>query len=210
MRPIPCALGRRPVPHRVGPAGGSLTPLGGAHRVDVYDRDRLGLFADTAGLLAAQGHIVRSAVVRTSTGSPQRVARRVTRRRGAAARDHRPRALRVASGDRAPRHAVAAPPPASVRSPVTGSRRQTRAMVIISASDSATVIEVRATDRPGLLHDIGITLSRASLSVRSAHIATYAGQALDTFYVTEFGGRPLPPARVAQAVSMIIDTCDAG
>ncbi|HVD64622.1 MAG TPA: hypothetical protein VNC14_10020, partial [Lapillicoccus sp.] len=61
---------------------------------------------------------------------------------------------------------------------------------------------------PGLLHDIGITLSRASLSVRSAHIATYAGQALDTFYVTEFGGRPLPPARVAQAVSMIIDTCD--
>jgi [protein-PII] uridylyltransferase len=81
-------------------------------------------------------------------------------------------------------------------------------MVISHASDSATVIEVRAADRPGLLHDIGITLSRASLSVRSAHIATYAGQALDTFYVTEFGGRPLPPARVAQAVSMIIDTCD--
>jgi len=45
-----------------------ITPLGGAHRVDVYDRDRLGLFADTAGLLAAQGHIVRSAVVRTVDG----------------------------------------------------------------------------------------------------------------------------------------------
>ncbi len=81
-------------------------------------------------------------------------------------------------------------------------------MVISRASDTATVIEVRATDRPGLLHEIGITLSRASLSVRSAHVATYAGQALDTFYVTEFGGRSLPPARVAQAVSMIIDTCD--
>ena len=90
----------------------------------------------------------------------------------------------------------------------SGSPGQTRAMVISHASESATVIEVRATDRPGLLHDIGITLSRASLSVRSAHIATYVGQALDTFYVTEFGGRPLPPARVAQAVSMIIDTCD--
>ena len=32
-----------------------ITPLGGAHRVDVYDRDRLGLFADTAGLLAGPG-----------------------------------------------------------------------------------------------------------------------------------------------------------
>ena len=67
---------------------------------------------------------------------------------------------------------------------------------------------MRATDRPGLLHDIGMTLARAALCVRSAHIATYAGQTLDTFYVTEFGGRRLPPARVAQAVAMIIDTCD--
>src|SRR6188472_483879 len=90
----------------------------------------------------------------------------------------------------------------------SGSPGQTRAMVISHASDSATVIEVRATDRPGLLHDIGITLSRASLSVRSAHIATYAGQALDTFYVTEFGGRPLAPARVAQTISMLMDVCD--
>jgi [protein-PII] uridylyltransferase len=119
--------------------------------------------------------------------------------------------VRLAGGDREPlamlsrrRRATASD---SSRAS-SGSPGQTRAMVISHASDTATVIEVRAADRPGLLHDIGITLSRASLSVRSAHIATYAGQALDTFYVTEFGGRPLPPARVAQAVSMIIDTCD--
>ena len=95
-----------------------------------------------------------------------------------------------------------------MRSPGSGSPDSTRAMVISSASDAATVIEVRATDRPGLLQDIGITLARASLAVRSAHIATYAGQTLDTFYVTEFGGGRLAPARVAQAVAMIIDTCD--
>ena len=70
------------------------------------------------------------------------------------------------------------------------------------------MIEVRAQDRPGLLHDMGMAFARVRLSVRSAHIATYAGQALDTFYVTEFGGRPLPPARVAQAVAMVIDACD--
>ncbi len=44
--------------------------------------------------------------------------------------------------------------------------------------------------------------------MRSAHIATYAGQTLDTFYVTEFGGRLLPPAKVAQTVAMVIDICD--
>src|SRR6185436_4446594 len=43
-------------------------PMGGAYRVDVFDRDRLGLFADTAGLLAAYGLIVRTARVRTQEG----------------------------------------------------------------------------------------------------------------------------------------------
>ena len=43
-------------------------PLGGAYRIDVFDRDRLGLFADTAGLLAAYGMVVRTARVRTQEG----------------------------------------------------------------------------------------------------------------------------------------------
>ncbi|HEU4997302.1 MAG TPA: [protein-PII] uridylyltransferase, partial [Lapillicoccus sp.] len=188
-----------------------ITPLGGAHRVDVYDRDRLGLFADTAGLLAAQGHIVRSAVVRTVDGIAANEWHVETPGGGAPDEGTLVRGLvRLAGGDREPLAMLSRRRrTASDSSRATsGSPGQTRAMVISHASDSATVIEVRAADRPGLLHDIGITLSRASLSVRSAHIATYAGQALDTFYVTEFGGRPLPPARVAQAVSMIIDTCD--
>ena len=123
----------------------------------------------------------------------------------------RPLAVRLGAGDREPLALLSRRRRASASDSsraTSGSPGQTRAMVISHASESATVIEVRATDRPGLLHDIGITLSRASLSVRSAHIATYAGQALDTFYVTEFGGRSLPPARVAQVVSMLIDACD--
>jgi len=81
-------------------------------------------------------------------------------------------------------------------------------MVVPQASADATVVEVRTEDRPGLLHDIGLALARAGLGVRSAHIATYAGQTLDTFYLTEFAGRELPPARVAQAVAALIDACD--
>jgi [protein-PII] uridylyltransferase len=188
----------------------TVSSLGGAHRIDIIDRDRAGLFADTAGLLAAHGFVVRSAIVRTIDGVavnewwvdspsgetplPEVIGRDL---------------MRVAKGDRAPLGKLQRRKSSGVRSPGSGSVDSTRAMVISSASDTATVIEVRATDRPGLLQDIGITLARASLSVRSAHIATYAGQTLDTFYVTEFGGGQLAPARAAQAVAMIIDTCDA-
>ncbi|EWT01525.1 protein-PII uridylyltransferase [Intrasporangium oryzae NRRL B-24470] len=189
----------------------TVASLGGAHRIDIIDRDRAGLFADTAGLLAAHGFVVRSAIVRTIDGlavnewwvdSPGGE----TPLPAVIARD----LVRVANGDRTPLGKLQRRRTTGVRSPGSGSPDSTRAMVISSASETATVIEVRATDRPGLLQDIGITLARASLSVRSAHIATYAGQTLDTFYVTEFGGGQLAPARAAQAVAMIIDTCDAG
>jgi [protein-PII] uridylyltransferase len=187
----------------------TVVSLGGAHRVDIIDRDRAGLFADTAGLLAAQGFAVRSAVVRTvdgvaanewwveSPGGEVPVADLI-------ARD----LVRVSRGDRGPLGRLQRRKAGVARSPSSGSPDQARAMVVSSASASATVIEVRATDRPGLLQDIGITLARASLSVRSAHIATYAGQTLDTFYVTEYAGGQLAPGRAAQAVAMIIDTCD--
>ncbi|CCH78793.1 hypothetical protein BN12_3480001 [Nostocoides japonicum T1-X7] len=91
---------------------------------------------------------------------------------------------------------------------VSGTPGQARALVVPQAADDATVLEVRADDRLGLLHELGMTFARAGLSVRSAHIATYAGQTLDTFYLTEFGGRLLEPAKVAQVVAMVIDTCD--
>jgi [protein-PII] uridylyltransferase len=187
----------------------TVSSLGGAHRIDIIARDRAGLFADTAGLLAAHGFIVRSAIVRTVDGLavnewwvdspggetplPEIISRDLSR---------------VGAGDRSPLGKLQRRKSGGVRSPGSGSVDSARAMVISSASDTATVIEVRATDRPGLLQDIGMTLARASLSVRSAHIATYAGQTLDTFYVTEFGGGQLAPARAAQAVAMIIDTCD--
>jgi len=81
-------------------------------------------------------------------------------------------------------------------------------MIVPGASDVATVIEVRATDRPGLLYHIGLALAAAGMSVRSAHIATYAGQALDTFYLTRADGAPLAPHQVGQVVALLIETCE--
>jgi [protein-PII] uridylyltransferase len=185
---------------------------GGSHRLDITDLDRVGLFADTAGLLAAEGHTVRTAILRTVDGvavdewhvespsgavpDPERIVRGLAR---------------LARGDRGPlltldRRRAHLPRPS--REAGVGSPGQARALVVPGASSEATVLEVRAQDRPGLLHELGATLAGAGISVRSAHIATYAGQTLDTFYVTGADGLPLPPARVAQAVSLVIDTCD--
>ena len=183
-------------------------PIGGAYRIDVFDRDRLGLFADTAGLLAAYGLIVRTARVRTQEGiaanqwqvdSPSGDAPdAVAIARGL---------VQLGAGDREPLRALERRK-ASPDVLGAGPRPQTRAMVVPHASQDSTVIEIRAQDRPGLLHQVGMAFARAGLSVHSAHIATYAGQTLDTFYVSEFGGRALSPARVAQTISMLMDACD--
>ncbi|MGL4174509.1 MAG: [protein-PII] uridylyltransferase [Dermatophilaceae bacterium] len=185
---------------------------GGSHRLDITDLDRIGLFADTAGLLAAEGHTVRTAILRTVDGlaanewhvespsgavpDPTRIARGLAR----LGRDDRGPLLTL---DRRRAH-LARP---SGRSDL-GAPGQARALVVPGAGSDATVLEVRAEDRPGLLHELGATLARAGVSVRSAHIATYAGQTLDTFYLTGADARALSPARVAQVVSAVIDTCD--
>jgi [protein-PII] uridylyltransferase len=183
-------------------------PIGGAYRVDVFDRDRLGLFADTAGLLAAYGLIVRTARVRTQEGIA------ANRWQVDSPGGDAPEAAAIArglaqldQGDRGPLRALERRGRLSSGFTSAGPRALTRAMVVPHASEDSTVIEIRAHDRPGLLHQVGMTFARAGVSVHSAHIATYAGQTLDTFYVSEFGGRMLSPARVAQTISMLIDAC---
>ena len=197
---------------RTGEPNVRVIATGGSHRLDITDLDRVGLFADTAGLLAAEGHTVRTAILRTVDGiavnewhveSPSGAVPDPARiERGLA---------RLGRGDRAPlatldrRRAHVARPSGQAS---IGTPGQARALVVPGASSDATVLEVRAQDRPGMLHELGAALAGAGISVRSAHIATYAGQTLDTFYLTGSDGLPLPPARVAQAVSLIIDTCD--
>ena len=43
------------------------------------------------------------------------------------------------------------------------------------------------------------------MDLRSAHVATHAGQAVDVLYVAEPGGLPLAPARVAATVAALVD-----
>ena len=58
-------------------------------------------------------------------------------------------------------------------------------------------------DRAGLLYALGRSLSEIRLSIRSAHISTLAGQAIDTFYVTEVDGSAPSPSRAQEAVEAL-------
>jgi len=181
----------------------------GAYRLDVVDRDRLGLFGDTAGLLAAYGFIVRTARVHTQGGIA--VNQWQVESPGGDAPDTVAIARGLSSlaqGDRQPLHALERRRTPTADRVGSDQRPLTHAAVLPYASQDSTVIEIRTQDRPGLLHEVGMAFARARLSVHSAHIATYAGQTLDTFYVSELGGQTLSSARIAQTISMLIEVCD--
>jgi [protein-PII] uridylyltransferase len=59
------------------------------------------------------------------------------------------------------------------------------------ASDRATIIEVRAVDRLGLLHHITTALATAGLDVVSALVDTLGHEVIDTFYVHDHEGEKL-------------------
>ena len=58
-------------------------------------------------------------------------------------------------------------------------------------SEIYTIIEVDTRDRPGLLHDLTLTLRNANIYIASAVIATYGVQAVDVFYVKDTFGLKL-------------------
>ena len=194
----------------------SVTPFEGLHAVTVVAPDRPGLFADTAGLLASHNLTVRSALVRTVDGlavdtwwvdSPYGEP--------AAAPTLLLGLQRLAAGDRAVldrlvrRDAAArgaAPPARGAAAQLAG---RARAVLVPGASDRSTVAEVRTPDRPGLLHALGRALADLGVDVRSAHVATHAGQAVDTLYLAEPDGSALSPPRVAAALGALLEASEA-
>ena len=66
-------------------------------------------------------------------------------------------------------------------------------------SNRYTVVEVHGLDRPGLLYELTATLSKLSLNIASAHVATFGERARDVFYVTDLLGAKIesPPRQAA-------------
>ncbi len=172
--------------------------------VTVAAPDRIGLFAVVAGVLALHRLSVRSAQVRTEDGMALDVWTVVPDR------DHEPRseALRldlaralagdldvtrrlVARDEGRRRPAVPAPAP--------------RVDVVEAASVSATVVEVRAADRPGLLYRLGRALAVMGVSVRGARVVTLGAEAVDVFYLQDGSGAPLDPGTTREVVRLLAD-----
>ena len=189
-----------------------VSELDGAQAVTFVGPDRPALFADTAGLLAAHGLAVRSALIRTVDGTAvdtwwvqgARTADPAVLRTGL---------LRLRAGDRSVldrlrRRDVAWRPGQTHVDPASPGPR---VMLLPDASRDATVLEVRALDRPGLLYSVGQTLHELQVDVRSAHIATQAGRAVDVLYVTEradAGGAKLSAARTGAVVGALMAAAD--
>lgn len=71
------------------------------------------------------------------------------------------------------------------------------------ASDSATVIEVRAHDGPGLLHRLAGAITSAGANIVSAHVSTLGAEAIDVFYLVDEEGRPLERDRAATVSEVV-------
>src|SRR5262249_44882822 len=76
--------------------------------------------------------------------------------------------------------------------------------LVDNASDTATVVEVRAHDAPGLLWRLGRALGGCGLDVRAARGETLGAEAVDVFYGGDGAGQPVRDGgtrgRVAAAI----------
>ncbi|MGZ8690250.1 MAG: [protein-PII] uridylyltransferase [Aeromicrobium sp.] len=73
----------------------------------------------------------------------------------------------------------------------------TTVRVLEERSETATLIEVRAQDRRGLVWAVSRAIATEGVSIRSAHLSTYGPEARDVFYVVDAKGHPLDPDSAA-------------
>jgi [protein-PII] uridylyltransferase len=175
-------------------------------QVVVAAPDRPGLLSDVAGALALHGMDVRAANVGGENGVAVEVftvevargtwpdTARLREDLAAVLADQLPIGERLSERGRVypvRRRSAAHLPGTDVR-------------VDNNASDSATVLEVRAPDEVGLLHRITRVLFEANLDVVSARVSTLGELVVDAFYVREgVGTKVLDPGRLDQITAAI-------
>lgn len=73
-----------------------------------------------------------------------------------------------------------------------------------SASGSATVLEVRAHDAPGLLFRVGQAIAAADAVITAAKVATLGSEVVDVFFLTDAQGGLLSAERAAAVRATVI------
>jgi [protein-PII] uridylyltransferase len=182
---------RVPPDVRRGGVAVTVSPSDGGLRVTVMAPDRIGLLADAAAVFALQRLGVRSARAWSQDGvgvSVWEVAEEHLDDRMLRQRFEGIVAGRLDPGRRW--HAD----PAGIAPTV---------VVRPEASARATVLEVRADDRPGVVHRVCAALAALDLTVCSAHVDTLGPQAVDVFYVQESSAGVLADTRAADAAHAV-------
>lgn len=175
--------------------------------VTVSAPDRTGLFAAIAGVLALHRLSVRSAQARTEEGmaldvwtvQPDGELEPHVSLTDVLGRD----IARALAGDLDLTQRLTARD-ANRRPPATPTPAP-RVDVMDAASESATVVEVRAADRPGLLYRLGRALALMGVSVCAARVVTLGAEAVDVFYLQDGAGEPLEPGTCREVVRLLGD-----
>ncbi|MEU4577322.1 ACT domain-containing protein, partial [Nonomuraea sp. NPDC023979] len=168
--------------------GGAVRVSGGA--VTVVAPDRAGLLWSAAGVLAAHRLVVRSASA-ASAGSTAVIEFSVIPEYGTPPDPATLEAdLRLVLAGRLDIEQRLARRTRSMR-PARVPVAPPRVTLVDDASATATVVEVRAHDKPGLLWRIGRAFGACGLDVRAARVETLGAEAVDVFYVVDRAGRPL-------------------
>jgi [protein-PII] uridylyltransferase len=145
-------------------------------------RDRPGLMAAIAGCLAMLGMEIRSA--RSVTVGDAAMSLWEVTRADVDITRIRDRLLPVLRGEVDLASRLAFNPAADEEPP--------RIRILPRRSETATLIEVRAQDRRGLVWTVCRQIADAGHSIRSAHLSTYGSEVRDVFYlVNATDGRPL-------------------
>lgn len=93
--------------------------------------------------------------------------------------------------------------------PPTVPRAQSRVQTDNNTSQTHTIFDIFAVDRPGLLYAITRTLFESGLSVSLAKIATYLDQVVDVFYVTDQAGAKLQDeSRLAEIRQRLLEVIE--
>jgi [protein-PII] uridylyltransferase len=170
--------------------GGGPAAIVKGSEVTVVALDRPGLLWRAAGVLASHRLAVRGANAR-SIGETAVTVFSVAPEYGdppdatlVAADLRRMLEGRLDVEDRLERRARAARPVGTAVPPP-------KVTLVEGASQSATVVEVRAHDEPGLLWRIGRALGECGLNVQAARVETLGAEAVDVFYVTDSAGELL-------------------
>ena len=91
-------------------------------------------------------------------------------------------------------------PPAAAERLLADAEGLPAQVLLPDASADATVLEVRASDRPGTLYAVLRALTGVDLSVRSCHVGSVGPQVVDVFYLIDAtGGKPSDEAAAAAA-----------